>query len=152
MLMTSSSAVTGPLLVNSDLIRMRLPYERPPLTKNNQSTVRIANYRRAKPITDVCITLARAVQLSAMRAGWVLPITRPVSVALVWVVPDHRRRDADGITPTLSACLDGLVRGGLLHDDKSEIVTHPHPLIIIEPKHRMELYIEITPYQLRAVQ
>lgn len=50
-------------------------------------------------------------------------IVGPVTVTLVWVVTDNRRRDAGASSPTLKAALDGIVDGGLLPGDHHEIVT-----------------------------
>lgn len=51
------------------------------------------------------------------------PITAPVTVTLVWTVTDNRRRDVGASSPTLKAAIDGLVDGGLIVDDRHEIVT-----------------------------
>lgn len=44
-----------------------------------------------------------------------------VIVTFTW--PDRRSRDASNMQPTVKAIVDGMVRGGLFHDDTDDVVT-----------------------------
>ena len=53
-----------------------------------------------------------------------LPPIGQCAVILHWQQPDKRGRDGDGAAPALKACLDALVKEGVLADDNWRIVRH----------------------------
>lgn len=73
-----------------------------------------------------------------------LPAGTRVSVGLVWVVPDKRRRDAENPVPTLKALCDGLVDAGLVPDDTPEFMEKLMPVIVyVKGELRVELTLEV---------
>lgn len=49
----------------------------------------------------------------------------------VWVAwPNRRRRDAHNLGPTFKACIDGMVRAGLLADDDDRHLVGPDPRVL----------------------
>lgn len=107
---------------SAGVTRLDLPWASPILTKN---TVRRMHYqteaKARKVIVDAVTWLAR---------GKVAPMVG-ANVTLHWRMADKRRRDGDGAAPTLAACIDGLVRAGVLPDDSwvhvpsSGVTCHP---------------------------
>lgn len=85
-----------------------LPWSKPPLTGNR---TRGNPYARANEVkaakTDARLTIA---------AYSVRPMVG-AEVTLHLRQKDRRRRDADGLAPTLKVCLDALVEEGVLPDD-----------------------------------
>ena len=89
-------------------VTIPLPWGRPPLTGNR---TRGNPYARAKEVDDAF----RIASFAICQAG-----PRPTvgaNVTLHYRPKDRRRRDADGMFPTLKACLDALVKTGVLPDD-----------------------------------
>lgn len=84
----------------------------------------------------------------AIRAARLTPIDFPAHVTLCWRPPDRRRRDADGLAPSLKVALDALVVEGVLADDSATHV--PQTSCRIElPEHRPQMHavwVEITPH------
>lgn len=104
------------------MTRIDLPWERPPLTKNQVRRMHHqAEAKARKRIVEAVAWIARAR---------ITPMVGAI-VVLHWRMPDRRRRDGDGAAPTLAACIDGLVHGGALPDDSwvhvphSGVTTHP---------------------------
>lgn len=66
---------------------------------------------------------AAGVDTARRAAGWSIrgqhppTPTAPVHVTLHYRVTNYRRRDPDGLAPTLKICLDALVDAGVLKDD-----------------------------------
>lgn len=85
-----------------------LPWQRPPLTGNR---TRGNPYARANEVKQ-----AKEQAQWAIRAANVTPIVG-AEVTLHYRVPDRRRRDADGLAPTLKVVLDALVAEGVLPED-----------------------------------
>ena len=86
-----------------------LPWDKPPLTGNRtrgNPYARAAEVKRAKD--DVVVAIMRRDELPSIVGA---------EVTLHMRMPDRRRRDADGLAPTLKVCLDGLVLCGVLPDD-----------------------------------
>jgi len=54
---------------------------------------------------------------AAYRAARLTPVTEPVHVTLTFQPADRRRRDTDGLAPTLKVALDALVTEQVLADD-----------------------------------
>lgn len=101
----------------------------PPITKNE---VRRQHHHaeakaRAKAMTE-CRWAIKAARLT--------PVDR-ATVILNWSMPDKRRRDGDGASPTLAVCLDALVAEGVLPDDSWRYVAHSgvtcHPPVPGQP-------------------
>lgn len=91
-----------------------LPWTAPPLTKNRVRRMHHhAEAKARKDIVDVVALLARDIK----------PMPGAV-IILHWVMPDRRRRDGDGAAPTLAACIDGIVKAGVLTDDSWVEVPH----------------------------
>jgi Holliday junction resolvase RusA-like endonuclease len=89
-----------------------LPWSKPPLTGNRtrgNPYARAAEVKQAKEA-------ARFAVFQAMIRGQVGPMVG-ANVTLHFQMPDRRRRDADGLAPTLKVCLDALVAEGVLPDD-----------------------------------
>jgi Holliday junction resolvase RusA-like endonuclease len=118
------------------VIVIPLSYERPPITTNRPIRNVHARQRVIKAIQD--------------EIGWRInahPMTDrlidyPVHIRLVWTVPDNRVRDSSGPDPVLKAAQDGLVKFGLLKDDRHEMVTHSYCVIEKGDKYAMRLEIE----------
>lgn len=94
-----------------------LPFGKPPLTKND--TRRQGNHHAMRRKWSQALFEARC----AIRAVNPEPIER-AAVVLMWQQPDRRRRDGDGASLTLSACLDALVLEGVIPDDSWKHVVH----------------------------
>lgn len=116
------------------MIRIDLPWPKPPLTGNR---TRGNPYARANEVA-----VAKGEALRAV-AG-----TEPVvgaDVALHFRPGDRRRRDADGMFPTLKVCQDALVLEGVLPDDSwvhvPSATCHIHPPTS-EPA---AMWLELTP-------
>lgn len=96
------------------MIRIDLPFTAPPLTKNAVRRMHHMTEAKArKQIVEAVMWLTRGIEPMA-----------GANVTLHWRVPDKRRRDGDGADPTKAACIDGLVRGGVLPDDSWVHVPH----------------------------
>ena len=85
-----------------------LTWPKPPLTGNR---TRGNPYARATEVKA-----AKAEAIWAVRAAKVDPMVG-AEVTLHFRPKDKRRRDADGLAPTLKVCLDALVAEGVLPDD-----------------------------------
>ena len=89
------------------MIRIDLPWPRPPLTGNDRGHTRFRS-------STVSQTLGEARM--AVRRAKVKPIVG-ANVTLHWRIPNRGRRDSDNLGPTLKECLDALVQEGVLPDD-----------------------------------
>lgn len=89
-------------------VTIPLPWPKPPLTGNR---TRGNPYARATEVKQA-LTEARW----AVKAAKVRPIVG-ANVTLHFRPKDRRRRDADGMFPTLKVCQDALVAEGVLPDD-----------------------------------
>lgn len=85
-----------------------LPWPKPPLTGNR---TRGNPYARAKEVAQ-----AKHEAVCAVLAAELKPMVG-AEVTLHFRPKDRRRRDADGLAPTLKVCLDALVACGVLPDD-----------------------------------
>ena len=85
-----------------------LPWPKPPLTGNR---TRGNPYARANEVKA-----AKADAQLAVRQCRIRPLVG-AEVTLHFRPADRRRRDADGLFPTLKVCLDALVYEGVLPDD-----------------------------------
>ncbi len=105
------------------MITIPLGYDSPPL-RSNQRMHWAPKAEMTRQIREHAAWQARDVR---HRSG---PIDGPVTVTLVWTVTDNRRRDVGAGGPTLKAAIDGLVDGGLIPDDRHEIVTEERLRIV----------------------
>lgn len=65
------------------------------------------------------------------------------TVTLHWQPATIRRRDVDGPVPTSKACLDAVVKAGVITDDTSAHVNHQMP--VIEPVAKpARMWLEIS--------
>jgi crossover junction endodeoxyribonuclease RusA len=85
-----------------------LPWSKPPLTGNR---TRGNPYARAKEVD-----MAKGDAILAVVRADIAPVVG-ANVTLHFRPKDKRRRDADGLFPTLKVCLDALVAEGVLPDD-----------------------------------
>ncbi|HEY9525329.1 MAG TPA: hypothetical protein VIR33_18975 [Thermopolyspora sp.] len=86
------------------------------LTSNNRSGHWGHRHRITKSIVGTTIVIARAAKIP--------PLGR-VTISAVWHPPAKGRapvRDAHNLAPTLKACIDGIVRAGVLRDDSDTYV------------------------------
>jgi hypothetical protein len=90
------------------VVTIPLPWIKPPLTGNR---TRGNPYARANEVRD-----AKAVARLTIGAHSVKPLVG-ANITLHMRMGDRRRRDADGLAPTLKVCLDALVAEGVLPDD-----------------------------------
>lgn len=110
--------MTGPWL-------LILPYEKPPLLANtsNRGITRGARMAKAEQVRDIrtaVATLARDAQI---------PPCDAIHVRLHYRPKDNRRRDPDGLMPTMKPCLDALVDAGIVPDDTARYVDWSRPVI-----------------------
>ncbi|MBW0088259.1 hypothetical protein I4I73_03390 [Pseudonocardia sp. KRD-184] len=99
--------MTGPIVAEGALVRLDLPYKRPPAALVGNSR---AHWRRRSADTKQ----VRADVLRLAQAAGLHRLDRPVehvTVTLTWAPGDRRRRDADNLWPLLKACCDALARG-----------------------------------------
>lgn len=108
--------------------RIDLPWTKPPLTGNR---TRGNPYARANEVK-----LAKTLACIVIGAASVPPLAG-AEVTLHFRPKDKRRRDADGLAPTLKVCLDALVAEGVLPDDSwvhvPAATCRIHPPITGEP-------------------
>lgn len=98
-----------------------LSYDRPPLTLNQRLHWRAAERVRKE--------LQLEVALRITLADPAIPKLTMPTVTLHWHPKDKRRRDVDNLGPTVKACLDQIVRSGVIADDDTEHVRHGVPVI-----------------------
>lgn len=92
-----------------------LSWSRPPFTSNEARSKRHYHELNTakREVHDIIAWTVKARKV---------PRLGRVSVVLVWVPPDRRIRDADGLGWALKACLDGLVHSGVIRGDDSRFV------------------------------
>ncbi len=105
---------------------LELPYPRPPagLHSNDRNHWR-TKARSAAELRTLVVALAKAQNIPSMSR---------VSVQLVWVVGDHRKRDEDGPDPMTKVIFDAIgsdrgVSARIVHDDTSDYMEKPRPVI-----------------------
>lgn len=108
-------------------------WERPPLNAN-QRLHWAAKATKTREIRSAAMWAAHAIR----------PRPSRVTVQLVWVVTDRRRRDSDNIYPTFKAMCDGLVDAGIVPDDTPEYMNKLGPIIRYEPGGTARLELEVT--------
>lgn len=113
-------------------------YKSPPLSLNKKMHWRVEQ-SWVKQLHHDVIILAMFNKLPKDQAR--------AHVTLVWHPSTRRRRDTDNPTPTLKACIDGLVKYRLVPDDSSEYVSSS--VLILEPKTKAELIVrvEVEPHE-----
>lgn len=85
-----------------------LPWHRPPLTGNR---TRGNPHARAAEVREALTTARWCVRAAS------LPPLPAADLTLHLRMADRRRRDSDGLFPTLKVCADALVQEGVLADD-----------------------------------
>ena len=114
-----------------------LPWLKPPLTGNR---TRGNPYARAGEVV-----LAKSAAIAAVKLAQPAPMVG-ADVTLHYRPKDRRRRDADGLAPTLKVCLDAVVACGVLPDDSwvhvPSATCRIHPP---EPGQPALMWLELTP-------
>lgn len=118
-----------------------LPYPRPPkgLHSNDRAHWRVKAKSTAE-VRDMVVHLCRAQRIPPMQR---------VSVAIVWVVPNRLKRDADGPDPLSKVIYDAIgsdrgVSAGLVADDTPEFMDKPRLRIEHRPGEAAHFEITIT--------
>lgn len=109
---------------------LTLPFPRPPkgLHANDRPHWR-TKARATADVRNLVVALVRSQNIPTMQR---------VSVQLVWVVTDRRKRDEDGPEPLAKAIFDAIgsdrgVSARLVPDDSPEFMDKPRPLIEYRP-------------------
>lgn len=126
-----------------DILTIPCSFTRPPILKNDNLS-RWPLHRARTALSDEAIWWVRAARKALTGSGWVIPITEPIQVRLVWTVTTARTRDSSGPQPTLDAFIDGLVRGGLIKGDQHQIVARAFPEIELRRGAVQACRVEIT--------
>jgi crossover junction endodeoxyribonuclease RusA len=72
-----------------------------------------------------------AAEGAVTAAGVAVDVMPHITVGLVYVPRDKRRRDADNlVVPLMKALVDGIVDAGVVADDDTEHVTRTMPVIL----------------------
>jgi len=112
---------------------IRLDFQRPPMTANDQRKAHWTEVRRAKVEVETDVYWrAKAAQIA---------VQPPVEVFLTWYAKDARIRDSDSAAPMLKACLDALVLADVLPGDDHRYVTRSGSSVVVD---RADPRIEIT--------
>ncbi len=142
------------------VVRIDLPWTRPPLTLNdNRGTTRAAAFAHGRRVRD-----ARTTMLALATAAELPRDLDHITVQLYYRPRDNQRRDADNLVPTLKPLADALTPGrpariartgrrlapaligyGMVPDDTPDYMTKPMPIIV--PAERGlggALWLEIT--------
>lgn len=120
----------------TDMYWLHLTDPKPPISLNGRMHWAAKNRITQRLKNDVLV-LARAARLPKD--------CRFADIRLVWQPNTHRRRDTDNATPTLKACIDGLVAYGLTEDDDSTHVSSGCEIGAIRKPPLLSLRIEVTP-------
>lgn len=113
---------------------IRLGFQRPPMSANDQRRAHWTTVRRAKVEVETDVYWRAKGELPA--------ITPPVEVFLTWYAPDARIRDSDAASPMLKACLDALVLADVIPGDDHRYVTRSGSSVVVDRDDpRMELQI-----------
>lgn len=107
-------------------------WTRPPLNANQR-------YHWAKKAK-----LSRQIRDTTAHLAKTTAPAEHVTVQLIWIVTDKRRRDSDNTYPTFKAMCDGLVDAGIVPDDTPAYMTKLGPIIRLEPGGTARLELEVT--------
>ena len=115
---------------------IRLPWAKPPISANDRDHWRV----KARKVAEIRGTASKHV---AETYG--LPYHADhITVGLIYVPRDRRRRDADNlVVPLMKALVDGIVDAGVVVDDDTEHVTRTMP-VILAPDGDPRLVLTIT--------
>ena len=107
------------------------------LSPNGRANPWVRRAAREAILTAVAVTVCQMEP----RLARLIP---PVVAQPIWTLPEQRVRDGDNLSGSgvLKACLDALVRLGILPDDRHEYLTVLPPIIQVEPGVR-RLVIEL---------
>lgn len=89
------------------MIRIDLPWARPPITGNDRGHTKFRSPLIAQTLGEARLAIRRANPTPVVGAN----------VTLHWLIPTRGRRDSDNLGPTLKECLDALVLEKVLPDD-----------------------------------
>ena len=120
------------------LLVLKLPWP-PPALSPNVHVHHMAEYRAKRDYQSDCYFAIR--ETVGPSPDWIAGPDSLVTAAVVFVVPDKRRRDLDNAMASLKAAFDALVAAGLLVDDDSE------HLKLAAPEMRVvkgEKYVKVT--------
>ncbi len=113
---------------------IRLDFQRPPMTANDQRKAHWTEVRRAKVEVETDVYW----RVKAAR----IAVQPPVEVFLTWYAKDARIRDSDAASPMLKAALDALVLADVLPGDDHRYVTRSGSSVVVDRAHpRIELQI-----------
>lgn len=117
-------------------ITMILNFDRPPLTANDRH-----HWSKKARLTR---NLRQYAAWEATRLR--IPTYPRITVSLVWVVKDKRRRDGgENLTPTMKPLIDGLVDAGVVADDDQHHVIRIMPTIDYRPTETPHLELTVGP-------
>ncbi len=112
---------------------IRLGFQRPPMSANDQRRAHWTAVRKAKVEVETDVYWrAKAAQIV---------VQPPVEVFLTWYAKDARIRDSDSAAPMLKACLDALVLADVLPGDDHRYVTRSGSSVVVD---RADPRVEIT--------
>lgn len=94
-------------------------WSKPPLNMNDRLH-RMAEYTQQQAIRKAGKLLAKSARI---------PACSHIEVAMIWTVPDRKRRDDENPVATLKPFCDGLVDAGIVPDDTPEYMTKLMPTI-----------------------
>jgi Holliday junction resolvase RusA-like endonuclease len=105
-------------------IALELPF--PPSELSGNGRLHWAKRQRAvREYREDCRRLAYSERNGAR--GVSFPLTPPVTLHVLFVLPDHRRRDFDNLSASLKPGIDGLVAAGVIADDSVEALRPDSP-------------------------
>lgn len=132
---TVTGVSTGKVAAPVTVYTIPLTYTTPPLTKNGMRRMHyLVEAKRIRDIQDQIITGCHAQKI---------PLLDHPTFRLHYQPATTRRRDEDGLWPTSSAAIDGIVKAGVLVDDSSFDVDHLAPRI--HPKADVaRMWVEVT--------
>lgn len=112
---------------------------KPVTKKNSQRIIKVGGYPRIIQSKAYCTYEKEAVR--RLKGCTEKPITSAVNVAMIFYMPTLRKVDLVNLE---EACLDVLVRAGILADDKSSIVATMDGSSVQYDKDRPRTVIRIT--------
>jgi hypothetical protein len=109
---------------------IRLPWTAPPVSANDRDHWRVKARKVAEIRRTAMELVLHHVPVDAY-VGRTKADANHITVGLVYVPRDRRRRDADNlVVPLMKALVDGIVDAGVVADDDTEHVTRTMPVIL----------------------
>lgn len=103
------------------ILRIELPPGLPLLNANKRVFIRKNKSGRRVPTNSEDIERLRDEAEKAARAQPFMPFSK-VRIRCIFRAPDNRKRDTFNLAPSFKACIDGIVRAGVIKDDNDSIV------------------------------